>query len=101
VIARSELTSESFQMIHSILRTLTDSEFVKIYSKMLEQPEDLSFEEKVQIDNLFRQVAGTYFRECYLKGQGIMAECDGIIRCNCLDVLWESIRSVMVAIKRA
>lgn len=80
LIARSELTSDSFQIVSSIQDSLTRPDFAKTYAKMLENPEDLSFEEKVQIDNLFRRVTGAYSRECVLKGQGVLAGCDAIIR---------------------
>lgn len=80
VIARSELTSESFQIISSIQDSLTDPDLAATFTKMLHEPEELSFQEKVQIDNLLRRVVGAYTRECYLKGRGILGECDAIIR---------------------
>ena len=80
VIARSELTSETFQMVSSINDRLIESGFAKTYAKMLEQPEELSLDERIQLDSFFRRVVITYTRECYLVGRGILGECDAIIR---------------------
>jgi hypothetical protein len=90
VIARSELTSDSFQIISSIQDRLTDPDLAATFSKMLHDPEELSFEEKVQIDNLFKRVVGAYTRECYLKGRGILGECDAIIRATARDYFGNS-----------
>jgi hypothetical protein len=80
VIARSELTSESYQMVSSIYDKLTEPDFAKTFAKMLEQPEELSLDERIQLDSFFRRVTITYTRECYLVGRGILGECDDIIR---------------------
>ena len=80
VIARSELTSDSFHFMVELNQTMAEPEFAKTFAKMLDSPEDLSLDEKVQIDRLFRSVVTLYGRECYLKGRGILGECDAIIR---------------------
>ncbi len=80
VIARSELTSGSFQIVISLQQSLTNPAFAKTFSKMLDQPDDLSLDEKVQIDNFFSSLNTMYIRECYLKGRGILAECDAVVR---------------------
>ena len=80
VIARAELTSDSFQLIYSVLQRLTEPEIAKTFVNMLDRPEELSLDEKVQIDNLFRSVNILYLRVCYLKGRGILGECDAIIQ---------------------
>lgn len=79
-VARSQLTSESFQIVGSLRDKLTDPAFARTYTKMLEHPKDLSFEERLQIDNFYHQVAGAYVRECYLAGRGITGECDAIFQ---------------------
>ena len=80
VIARAELTSDSFQLINSVQQSLTEPELAKTFVKMLDRPEELSLDEKVQIDNLFSSVNTLYVRECYLKGRGILGECNAIIQ---------------------
>ena len=80
VIARAELTSDSFHFVVELNQTLTEPAFAKTFAKMLDRPEDLSLDEKIQIDRLFTSVNILYVRECYLKGRGILGECDAIIR---------------------
>jgi hypothetical protein len=79
-VARSELTSESFQIVGSLRDKLTDPTFAITYTMMLENPRDLSFAERLQIDNFYHQVVGAYVRECYLAGRGITGECDAIFQ---------------------
>lgn len=80
IIARAELTSESFQFISAIQEDLTSNDIARVFAKMLEQPENLTLEEKIQIDNLFRRVTAAYRRECYLMSRGVLAECEEIIQ---------------------
>ena len=79
-VARSELTSESFQIVGSLRDKLTEPAFARIFTKMLETPNDLSFEEKLQIDNFYHLVSVAYVRECYLVGRGVTGECDAIFQ---------------------
>jgi len=56
LIARAELTSESFELMIALDQNLLDPEFASAYAKMLERSEDLSLEEMVQIDSLLDAV---------------------------------------------
>lgn len=80
LIARSELTSESFELMIALDQNLLDPEFAGTYAKMLERSEDLSLEEMVQIDSLLRAVRTLYVRECYLQAREIFVECEAIVR---------------------
>ena len=80
VIARSELTSQSFELLVALDQNLLSPEFAATYAKMLDQSEPLSLEEMVQIDSLLRTVITMYQRECYLKARGIFVECDAIVQ---------------------
>lgn len=80
VIARSELTSESFILMIALHKSLLDPEFASTYARMLDRTEDLSLEEMVQIDSLLGAVRTMYIRECYLRNRGIFVECDEIVR---------------------
>ncbi len=84
VIAQAQLTSDTFEVGRSIQEDLSNHDLARVFAKMLEQPEDLTFVEKLQVDNLFRRVTGAYKRECYLMGRGILAECEELIR----DTAW-------------
>ena len=79
LIARAELTSESFELMMALDQNLLDPEFASAYAKMLERSEDLSLEEMVQIDSLLDAVRTLYIRECYLKERGIFVECEAIV----------------------
>jgi len=80
VIARSELTSHSFDLMMGFNQSLFDPSFAAIYVKMLEHPEDLNVKEMVRIDALLDSVMRAYGRECYLVARGIFAECVNIVR---------------------
>jgi hypothetical protein len=84
VIAQAELSSGSFEVLSLIQEDLSNHDLARVFAKMLEQPEDLTFVEKLQLDNLFRRVTGAYTRDCYLMGRGILVECEHIIR----DTAW-------------
>ncbi|MEE8575747.1 MAG: hypothetical protein V3T31_00695 [candidate division Zixibacteria bacterium] len=80
IIARSELTSESMGLMIELSQSLKDPAFAKTYAKMLNNPNDLSIEEMVQLDSLLEQVTRNYGRECYLVSRGIFVECAAIVR---------------------
>ena len=60
LIARSELTSDSFHLMIAMNQSLIGPEFASTYAKMLDRPEGLSLDEMVQIDNLFTAVKTMY-----------------------------------------
>ena len=79
VIARSELTSHSFDLMVGFNQSLFDPSFAGTYVKMLDDPENLTVEEEVRIDALLNSVMRAYSRECYLVVRGIFAECTNIL----------------------
>ena len=80
VIARSELTSDSFQLMMELDQILIDPEFARTFAKMLNRSEELTTAEMVQLDSLFSNVRTLYQRECYLKARGVLVECEQIFR---------------------
>ena len=80
VIARSELTSDSFELMIALHQDLLDPGFAATYAKMLDRSEDLSLEEMVQLDSLLGAVRTLYIRECYLQARGIFVECEAIVQ---------------------
>jgi len=80
VIARSELTSDSFQLMIGLDQNLIDPGFARTFAKMLDRSEELTTSEMVQLDSLLGTVKTMYQRECYLKARGILVECEQIFR---------------------
>ena len=80
LIARSELAAEGFNYLAELHGTLLNEQFARTFAKMLDGPEDLSVEEKLQINAFYRKVLTLYIRECYLVERGIYVECEGILR---------------------
>ena len=79
VIARSELTSHSFDLMLGFNQSLFDESFAGTFAKMLEHPEELDAREIVRIDSLLNSVTLAYSRECYLVARGIFEECTNIL----------------------
>jgi hypothetical protein len=79
VIARSELTSHSFDLMLGFNQFLFDESFAGTFAKMLEHPEELDARELVRIDSLLNSVMLAYLRECYLVDRGIFEECTNIL----------------------
>ena len=75
VLARAELASGSFTVMAILNQTMSDREFAETYAKMLDQPEDLSVEEMLQINSLLHLVVEHFQRECYLVTTSVFVEC--------------------------
>lgn len=82
VIARSELTSESFTLLMELDGRLLDSEFAAVYVKMLAGEEDLTLQDTLQLDSLLRTVVYVYQRDCFMKARGIYVECEAIVNAS-------------------
>mgnify|MGYP001815839083 FL=1 len=80
IIARSELTSQSFELQFSLQQSMLDSDMANAYAKMIEGSESLSIGEKIQIDNLLAAARTMYIRECYLQARGVLVECKAIVQ---------------------
>ncbi|NND82828.1 MAG: hypothetical protein HKN50_10410 [Gammaproteobacteria bacterium] len=79
-LARSELASDGFNRMSDIAESLTDPEFATIYAKMLEQPEQLTRTEMIQVNAFLTLVTDLMARECYLAQRGVYVECDYLMR---------------------
>lgn len=80
IIARSELTSQSFELQFALQQSLTNAELANAYAKILNGDEELSLGEKIQIDNLLAAARTMYVRECYLHARGVLVECKAIVQ---------------------
>ena len=79
-IARSQLFSDSILLFNELQQLVAEPEIARAYAKMINSPDDLSFEELVQLDTLLEMVASLYSRECYLVRIGTFVECENIVR---------------------
>ena len=75
-VARSELGAGSFESLASLRQQMIEPEFAATYTKMLEQPEQLTTTEQLQINAYLDAVKFLIIRECYLYERGIFTECE-------------------------
>ena len=75
-VARSELGAGSFESLASLRQEMMEREFAATYTKMLEQPEQLTTTEQLQINAYLDAVKFLIIRECYLYERGIFTECE-------------------------
>jgi hypothetical protein len=80
VFARSELGAGSFESLASLRQEMTGSEFAAVYAKMLEQPEQLTTTEQLQVNAYLDAAKFLIIRECYLLQRGIFEECTVFVR---------------------
>jgi hypothetical protein len=80
LIARTSLTSHTFELLTEIDLRMTDSELASIYAKILDDSGELTTEEAVKISSFLHAITGLFLRECHYVYRGIYDECDGIIR---------------------
>lgn len=80
VIARSELGAGSFESLASLRKDMTSPEFAAIYAKMLEQPDQLTTAEQLQVSAYLDAAKYLIIRECYLVVRKIFDECSVLVR---------------------
>ncbi len=79
-IARSELGAGSFESLASLRQEVMEPEFAATYAKMLEQPEQLTTAEQLQVNAYLDAAKFLIIRECYLYVRGIFGECTVLVR---------------------
>ena len=79
-IARSQLFTDGIVLLDGLHQSFMEPEIASVYAKMINSPDDLSFEELVQLDGLLEKVVNIYSRECFLMRRGIYVECENIVR---------------------
>lgn len=80
VFARSELGAGSFESLASLRQAMTEPEFAATYARMLEQPEQLTTAEQLQVNAYLDAAKFLIIRECYLYERGIFTECIVLVR---------------------
>jgi len=79
-LARAELGAGSFESLATLRLELTSPELAATYAKMLENPEQLTTPEKLQVNGYLDAVKLLLIRECYLKERGVFTECYIMVR---------------------
>ncbi len=79
-LTRSELGAGSFESLASLRQEMTGPEFAATYAKMLEQPEQLTTMEQLQVNAYLDAAKFLIIRECYLYTRGIFGECTVLVR---------------------
>ena len=76
VIARTELASVSAEIKNQINYKISEPAFSRTFAKMLTSPDDLSLDEKVQLQGVYWMVIEAFKRDCYIMARGIFQECE-------------------------
>ncbi len=80
VLARSELGAGSLETFIPISLTASDPDFAKTWAKMLNEPENLTDDEMIQINGYLQAAKALLVRECYLVNRGVFVECNDMVR---------------------
>ncbi len=79
ILARSELGAGTVEVMIEVRSTVSDPDFAKTWAKSLNEPENLSDDEMVQINSYLANTKAIFIRECYLVSRGVFAECDNVL----------------------
>lgn len=78
-LARSNLAATSFDNLTSLVLMTSDPGFAKTFAKMLERPQDLTIDERLQVDSVLDAIKLMILRECFLVEREVFVECDGMV----------------------
>ncbi len=81
-IARADLGSRTGEIQIGIKEILTRQDFAQVWAKMLGQPQDLTFAEKIQVEGFLELAQESFYRECYLMAVGVFGECEDVVHKN-------------------
>jgi hypothetical protein len=79
-LTRAELGSFAMEFGSSVSFGMSDPEVAHVWAKMLDNPQDLSSAEMVQVDGILRSVRTMMMRECYLLAMEVFGECESTVR---------------------
>ncbi len=78
-LTRAELASGTRDNINIVLAQVSSGDFSATYAKMLENPDDLTTAEMLEIDAFLYQIVGVFHREVSLKNRGIFEEDERVL----------------------
>ncbi len=81
-LTRSELGAGSTELSAEIAMMALESEFQKTFFKMINQPDQLTGDEIVEVGFFLQALKVLFIRECYLVDRGVFVECESTIRGN-------------------
>ena len=82
ILARSELGAGTVEAFNDLGLTATDPEFARAFAKMLNEPDNLTDDEMIQINSYLIAAKSLFIRECYLVSRGVFSECTNFIKSN-------------------
>jgi hypothetical protein len=104
VMARAEMSAETNQNLFALDQLILDPDLASTYLKSLDDPENLTKVERMQVNTILQNVLLQYERECYYRNIGVFSECDSIPRTTALKyfgskygrAFWKTVRNNMV-----
>ncbi len=82
ILARSELGAGTVEAFNELGLTATDPELARTFAKMVNEPDNLTDDEMIQINSYLLAVKSLFIRECYLVSRGVFSDCTGFIKTN-------------------
>ncbi len=79
-LARADLGSRGLETLIDLRLHASDPTFAITYSKMLDQPSELTDGEMIQINNYLSAGLSLFVRECFLLARDVYAECDDMFK---------------------
>lgn len=103
-IARAELSAETNRSLFELDQMLMQREMSTLWAKSIENPNELSFSERLQINNFLENVLVAYGRECYYMSLDIFVECESFPRGTATKyfgseygrAFWKTVRNRMI-----
>lgn len=83
-IARAELSAETTRSLVELDQMLMGNEMATLWTKSIQNPSELTFSERIQINNFLENVLVVYGRECYYESLEIFVECESVPRSTAL-----------------
>jgi hypothetical protein len=104
VMVRAEMSSETNKNLVALDHLILDPDLASVYLKSLDDPENLTKVERMQVNTILQNVLDQYRRECYYRGIGVFSECYTVPRDTALKyfgsrygrAFWKTVRNNMV-----
>ena len=79
-LVRSDLGSRGLETLINLKLHASDPAFAKTHAKMINEPDNLTDDEMIQINNYLAAAFSLFIRECYLESRDVYAECDSMFK---------------------
>jgi len=78
-LTRAQLGSNANEFMAQVDLGMNSPDVGLVWAKMLQNPQDLTVAEMVQIDGILRSTYTMMLRECYLVLMGVFSECETLV----------------------